>query len=183
MTHPKYFLSLSLSLSLCFFFCFFLAISCNFNYVQDSIPSAKERTVNKLILIMCMNSHTTLYISHFLYFLSVCCTARRPNTGRLHTVNIIGKPDIVNPNLAYFNIICFITGTHPIWIQHKNGSRKVTLYPKIVSALAWTIPKWLLIEVYYTTLIQIFLYYQLLTTQSVSLVALEIPPPQGLWHS
>ncbi len=108
MTHPKYFLSLSLSLSLCFFFCFFLAISCNFNYVQDSIPSAKERTVNKLILIMCMNSHTTLYISHFLYFLSVCCTARRPNTGRLHTVNIVGKPDIVNPSLA------FITGTHQI---------------------------------------------------------------------
>ncbi len=36
-------------------------------------------------------------LASFLYFLSVCCTARRPNTGQLHTVNIIGKPDIVNP--------------------------------------------------------------------------------------
>ncbi len=67
-----------------------------FNY-KILLQLQKKEPVNKLILIMCMNSHTTLYISHFLYFLSVCCTARRPNAGRLHTVNIIGKPDIVNP--------------------------------------------------------------------------------------
>ena len=64
-THPKYFF-LSLSLSVFFLiyliFILILASSCNFK-LQDSTPAAKERTVNKLILIMCMNSHTTLYIS------------------------------------------------------------------------------------------------------------------------
>ncbi len=69
MTHPKYFLSLSLALCCCFLFCFlFWLPAVIFNYIQDSIPDAKERTVNKLILIMCMNSRTTLYISHFYIF-------------------------------------------------------------------------------------------------------------------
>ncbi len=55
MTHPRYFLSLSLALCCCcFFFVFFWLPAVIFNYIQDSIPAAKER-----------NSHTTLYICIF----------------------------------------------------------------------------------------------------------------------